>query len=134
MSEQTANNELRTRFDTVWANRTPVAWPNVTFTPPSPQASWCRFSITNGEAQQTTIGSTTNNHRFTGVIYIQVFTATNAGDSVALQRADEAAAIFRNWCGTNIRCREATIKTIGANADGWYQINVSIPYRRDELL
>jgi hypothetical protein len=133
MSKQTQDNELRTRFNTVWANRTTVAWPNAAFTPPSPQVPWVRFTITDGEGRQTTIGSPTNNHAHTGVLFISIFAPTNAGDAIANQRADEAAAIFRNWCGTNIRCRAVTIKSIGV-FEGWYQINVQVPFRRDELL
>lgn len=133
MSYQTENNELRARFNTQWGDRIPVAWPNASFTPPNPISPWCRFSITEGESQRTTFGANTNNVRHTGIIYIQIFTPSNTGDGVALQRADEAAGIFRKWCGTNITCRDASIKVVGSTGDGWYQINVSIPFIRDEL-
>lgn len=134
MSTLIENNELRTRFNTVWASRTPVAWPNIPFTPPSPQSEWCRFSIVEGESRQTTFGATTNNFRTPGTLFVQLFDKPGAGDADILQRADEVAGIFRNWCGTNVRCRVPTIRAIGDTSDGWYQVNVSVPFVRDELL
>jgi hypothetical protein len=133
MSETSAQGELKTRFNTIWANRIPVSWPNLAFTPPSPQSPWCRFSIVGGESKQTTIGATNNNHRSTGIVYVSIFIPSNTGDLIALQRADEAAAIFRNWAGTNVRCRVPQIKAIG-DSDGWYQINVMTAFLRDELI
>lgn len=134
MSTLIENNELRTRFNTAWASRTPVAWPNVAFTPPSPQSIWCRFSLVEGDTIQTTFGASTNNFRTPGTLFVQLFDKPGIGDAAILQKADEAAAIFRNWCGTNVRCRAPHMKNIGATSDGWYQVNVNIPFIKDELL
>jgi hypothetical protein len=64
---------------------------------------------------------------------ISVFTLLAQGDATALALADAAAGIFRNWGGTNIRCRQPRIVNIGPDGQGWYQINVEIPFIRDEL-
>lgn len=134
MSYKDRNIELRTRFDIQWNNRTAVDWPNMKFTYPDPVALWCRFRISGGDAQRTTIGDTLNNEKSTGIIYIQLFAPIETGDALIMQRADEAAEIFRNWCGTNIMCRTPVVKEIGPDGLGYYQVNVSIPFVRNELL
>jgi hypothetical protein len=134
MSYQTQNTELKTRFNTVWAHRTPVDLPNVVFTLPSPPAPWLRFRISGGSDRRTTIGSELNNYRNVGSIDVQIFVPVGTGDAIAFQRADEVAAIFRGWCGTNIRCRSPRIKEVGVDGSGYYQVNCIIPFIRDELL
>lgn len=134
------DNELKTRFNTVWANRISVEWPNKTLNP-LPQdvngkpAPWCRFTIIDGnDRTQTTIGGDTNNFRNTGIICIQLFVASDDGISNINQYADDAIAIFNKWGGTNIQCKAGSKKNIGNDGSGYYQVNVYIPFRRDELL
>jgi len=134
----TEHLELGTRFNLEWDSRTPIAWPNLEFEPPAldqGNAEWVRFNIIdNDDGQQITIGSGLNVCRFTGVIIIQVFTSLNIGNLPALTRANEIAAIFNKWCGTNITCKVASVKEIGDDKNGRYQVNCLIPFHRDELL
>lgn len=134
MSYKNQNIELRTRFDSVWANRIPVDWPNLKFTYPDPISTWCRFRVSGGGAHRTTIGDTLNNERITGIVFIQLFTPIETGDAVIMQLADEAAEIFRDWCGTNVMCRTPMVRPIGPDGLGYYQVNVSIPFVRNELV
>jgi len=137
MSVISEHTELGTRFNTIWNNRTPVAWPNVQFTPPvkTGNAEWVKFHIIdNTEGQQLTIGSGLNVCRFAGVIIVQVFSNLGIGNLVALTRANEVATILGKWSGTNIVCGVAAIKEIGEDGNGWYQVNCVIPFHRDELL
>ena len=134
MSYSAERSELRDKFDTEWADRIPVDWPNIAFDQPSPPAPWCRFRISGGERWRTTFGSHKNNYRNVGLIFIQIFVPVDTGDDEAFQRADEAAEIFRSWGGTNIQCRTPVIKEIGADGSGYYQVNVTIPFSSNELL
>lgn len=113
-----------------------VAWPNETFPGnanlPDPASLWISLSILNGEAFQNTILAQTNNHRHPGVIIIQVHAPLNAGNGAALAKASLIATAFRNWCGTTVRCRAVSVKEIGEK-EGFYLVNVSIPFHRDEL-
>ncbi len=102
------------------------------FTQPAPQKSWLRLTVLNGASMQTTIGSPTNNHRMPGRIIVSVFTPLEGGVLPALQLADTVAGVFRNWSGTNVRCREASVIQVGRSS-GWEQVNVSVPFKRDEL-
>lgn len=140
MSYEAEGNEIRKRFkDQLTAlginTATRVAWPNVSFTPPNdPKSVWMRLTILGGEGTQLTIGASTNAHRFPGIIVVQVFAPTNKGDKDALAMADTVAGIFRNWSGTTVSCGTATVKAIGPDGQDWYQVNVTIPFHRDELL
>lgn len=132
MSFTAQQNELRTRFNAMIGS-TPVAWPNVTYTP-TQGASWVRFQVLDGEMKQFELGATLKGHRNMGIISIQVFAPLNAGETAALTLADTVCGIFRNWSGATVRCFAASIKDVGPDVSGWYQINVTVPFVRDELL
>jgi Bacteriophage related domain of unknown function len=134
MNYATQNTEIRARFNSIWANRIPVDHANMKFTAPIPSALWCRFRISGGDGKRTTIGAPTNNYRNTGIVYIQLFAPIETGDGTLFQRADEAANIFRDWCGTNIICRTPVVKDVGPDGLGYYQVNVSIPFVRNQIL
>jgi hypothetical protein len=132
MSYAAQNLELQARFKAGWGSTTPVAWPNVSFTPST--AAWVRFTILNGEEARLTFGATLNNFRNTGVVVVSIFSPLNIGTADVMAKADAAAAIFRDWCGATVRCRAATIRDVGPEGQGWYQVNVTIPFQRDALL
>lgn len=134
MSYAEAHNEIREHLFMSWADATPIAWPNVNFTPPNPQSSWIRLSISDGDSNQMELGSNPATIRYAGIIYVQIFTRLDIGDAVALQLADTVKQIFNNWCGVSVRCRAAKIKVIGNDGNGWYQVNVVVPFYRDERL
>jgi hypothetical protein len=137
MSFEDEHNQLRSRFATVMAivsATTPIDWPNVKLDPKPKDKVWVRFNIQDAGTIQTTFGATTNNHRSLGIVVIQVFEPEDKGDAGALAMADTVAAIFRNWGGSTVRCREASKKVVGLDGHGWYQINVNIPFQRNELL
>lgn len=134
MSYLNEHNQIRGRLNTSWANATPIAWPNLNFTPPNPQVPWIRLFISDGDSNQIDLGANPATIRYAGLIFIQVFTKVDEGDAEALQLADSAKNIFHNWCGETVRCRAAKVKVIGNDGFGWYQINVAIPFYRDEQI
>lgn len=133
MSYESEHNELRSRFNDQWGDTTPVAWPDVTFNPENLTVPWVRFSIQDGNSKQLTIGADNNPHRCFGQVSIQIFIPLGQGDATALQLADAAAGIFRNWRGTNIVCRQPLSGAGGPDGQGWYMLPVTIPFHRDEL-
>lgn len=132
MSLTQQHDELTQAFNLLWADRTPVDWANVQFDMPA-NGSWARFRILDGDSNQLTIGATTNSHRHVGVIVVSLFTELGKGDATIIALADIVADGFRNWIGSYSHCRQPSIKEIGPDGQGWYQINVSIPFSRDEL-
>ena len=125
----------------VYEAKTPIAWPNVNFTPPS--GAWVRFNVLDGEGTWRSIGSPGSNVAgYVGVVVIQVFVPLLSGESTARDYADAAAAIFQGQVISGIRFSPANITGVLSSfgqlsyslADGWHQINVSIPFRRDVLI
>lgn len=118
----------------VYEAKTPVAWPNVTFTPPS--GPWVRFNVLDGEGAWRSIGSPGSNIAgYVGVVVIQVFVPLLSGESTARDYADSAAEIFQGQVIGGIRFSPATAQILNTSlAEGWHQINVTIPFRRDVLI
>lgn len=118
----------------VYEAKTPIAWPNVNFTPPS--GAWVRFNVLDGEGSWRSIGSPGSNLAgYVGVVVIQIFVPLLSGESTARDYADAAAAIFQGQVISGIRFSPATAQILNTSlADGWHQINVSIPFRRDVLI
>ena len=118
----------------VYEAKTPIAWPNVNFTPPS--GAWVRFNVLDGEGSWRSIGSPGSNLAgYVGVVVIQIFVPLLSGESTARDYADAAAAIFQGKGIGGIRFSLATAQVLNTSlADGWYQMNVSIPFRRDVLI
>lgn len=134
MSFESQQSELRTRFNSIWANRTTVDFPNHKFDQPSPPAPWCRFRVSNGASARLGIGAGTAYERNLGIIFVQIFIPDDSDVTVGYAHADTVAGIFRDWGGTTVQCRTPRIKEIGSDGSGYFQINVSIPFKRDEII
>lgn len=133
MSYSSEETDIQTRFSTAWGATTPVSYPNVDFTPPV-DAAWVQFSLLGGAAQQVDLG-TTATFRNIGVIVVQIFVPTGSGVAVAMGHADSAAAIFRRASFSGVTCRAPAIRRVGVDdSDTWYQVNVEIPFYRNEVL
>jgi len=136
MGFSTQHAAIRARFAAAWnATAAPVAWPNVAFTPPV-ALHYVRFYIVDAESNQRTIGDPDgrNQYRSYGLIVAQIYALDGTGDNAALALADTAAAIFRNARFSGVWALTPKIITVGAVDAGRYQINVTIPFQRDEVL
>lgn len=135
-----------TFFSTAWAGTTPVAWPGRDFDIPTDYSSWVRMSIFESDTRQIEIGTPNNMHfRESGVIIFQIFTESDKGDGPALTLGDQIATIFRKqrvtYTNGRVIFRAPQVRVIGATTDvngtgdagNWFQVNVSIPYIRDNI-
>ena len=118
---------IRKRFAEHY-QRTPVAWPNAAFTPPDDEP-WVRLTIKGGDGRQ--VATTGRRIRRSGVVIVQVFTPEGEGDAPARSIADEVAAIFEAMTLDGVRFKAASNEVVGAH-EGWFQINVEIPFSWDE--
>jgi hypothetical protein len=110
-----------------------IVFDNVRSSRPEGQ-SWIRLTILNGSARQADLANVM--HRHTGVIDVGVFVPENTGTAIARQIAGDVAALFKRatfeaGSAGRIRTRVPSIIRRGNN-DGWYQLNVSVEYWRDE--
>jgi hypothetical protein len=123
------------------ANSLPVAWPNITFTPPQPPEAWVRFTVVDVKGQQIEMGSANNTHRVYGSLILQVFWPADEGDGDALALGDALGELYRqqifNFPDTpfsgHVRMRDPNVREIGRDGAFW-QVNVTIPFHRDDLL
>lgn len=141
MGYAAGHNAIRTRFNTEWAggaySTVPVAWANAEFDPPS-EDEWVRVTIFDAEAFQVSIGGVAgagNTYRHPGIVVVNIFVPINVGDGLALAMADAVATIFRAWQDATTKTRFLTPSVSRIGTDGnWFQINVTCPFERDELL
>ncbi len=110
----------------------PVAFDNVA-TQPSVQAAidtkqpWVRLTIAHGDSLTAGIGSAPCVRR-TGLIQCQVFVDERTGTATCAQLADSLAAHLEYWQQGKLSTQAASVQRIGPS-DGWYQYNVSVPFR-----
>mgnify|MGYP006409817341 CR=1 FL=1 len=126
MSFEKERLAIENRFSEYWTY-TPVAWENVEFDTPNNEG-WVRLNILNGEGDYRAINKL---KRHTGIIVVQIFVPRDTGTSTIRQYADYASSIFDGRKFNDVVCGVGSIETIGAD-DIWYQVNVTIPYWRDE--
>ena len=141
MGYAAGHNAIRSRFVTQWAAgayaTTPIAWSNAEFDPPS-ESPWVMVTIIDAAAFQASIGGVAgsgNTYRHPGVVVVNIFTPVNVGDGLALAMADYVGTIFRAWQDVSTKTRFLTPSVSRIGTDGnWFQVNVTSPFERDELL
>ena len=123
-------------FSTFWAGRTPVSYPNKTFSPEEevgddPGGAWCRIFIAGDPLGQTQYSNSVRTDHFirTGQIVIESYVRQQAGAQSAYVLADAALLFFQQQS-----IPDATLSNISSplevGSDGvWYQISVSATWR-----
>jgi len=117
----------------------PVDWPNRVFEKPL-SGPWIRFTVLDATSQQLEMGSSTNQYRVYGSLILQVFWPADAGDGDALALADTLSGLYRqrilNFTDMPssglVRMRAPLVKVVGRK-DAYFQVNVVIPFHRDDL-
>jgi hypothetical protein len=111
---------------------TQITWDDVEFTPPA--STWVRFNASHVDGYQATMGSPGSNmFRREGLIVAQVFQPQGQGSKDARAKADLIADVFIGVQNSGITYYDVTIKEIGNDGAGWYQINVLIKFRYDRI-
>ena len=121
-------------FNSGWAGATPVAYQNEPFSPPT-DAAYVSLVVKPDTAFQHEMGSTNVYFRHPGLIFVMIFVPPDDGIHGALVLADNAAAIFRRqssgFTDGRILFRAPTIQPLGNTDEGWFHVNVVVPYIRD---
>lgn len=131
MSFENYSNLMRSKFSTGWANTYPVAYDNDDKfkTPNSP---WVRFNIQHNTGNQASIGSPSSNYfRREGIIFASCFTKAEGGNKTALEMADDVINIFQGQDADGIHYYNCSVREIGQDQQGWYQVNCLISFRYD---
>lgn len=95
---------------------------------------WVRLTIQNGKAFQASMGDEPA-FRYTGVVYVQIYSKPDVGTKQAVTLVDYASDLFKNLVLTNLRFKVPQVRRIGASQriglrPEWLQINVSTEYYR----
>lgn len=94
----------------------------------SESGDWVRLTIQHGDALQVSMGDNPA-FRHIGVVYVEIFTATDAGSGRAVELADIADQLFRNLVLTNLRFKVPQVRKVPSETE-WYKINVSTEFYR----
>ncbi len=128
------NTAIRTLFNAGWGATTPITYENEPFLPEADEA-FVSLIIRPDDAFQHEIGSTQVTFRHPGLIFVMVFTPPDEGNAAALALAEQAAVIFRRQSSTftdgRILYRAPSVQPIGITDEGYFHVNVVIPYLRD---
>jgi len=109
----------------------PVAWPNVTFTPPS-SGGYLRANILPATTLRAGIPPDSPN-RHTGLFQVSVFWPEGQGEIAPSEIAGQIIAAFKHGTSIQIgnsqlRINDAPYRNPAIQEPGWYSIPVRIPY------
>lgn len=128
-----AEAAIRAYFNTEWNGLTQIAWPDLDFTPPDSE-TWVRFVCVGNDGFQASMGDpTANRFRHFGIVTIQIFQPFGQGSIDARAKADEVLSIFQGVSLNGIYFFNANARQIGQDGFGYYQINVLISFRYDDI-
>ena len=132
MNFSQAEAAVRAHFNTEWNGLTPIAWPDLNFTPPN--GTWVRFSMKNNDAFQSSIGAPgSNNFRRVGMVYIDVFQKEGQASTDARAKGDVAADIFIANGLSGMRFKNVNGRAVGNDGRGWYHYKVSAEFEYDRI-
>jgi hypothetical protein len=108
----------------------PLAIENYQYKPPS-RAPWVRFGVHPSLQQVEEVGGTYE--RMEGIIWFQIFVPENSGSTEANKVADHLKHLFfQHYIVTagkpTVMTRSVQLTWIGADASGWEQWSVTVPY------
>ena len=132
MTYEVERADIEGRFATLWGSTTPVAYSNVAFTPPA-DAEWVRLNILDNTTDEIGIGQPNAQlHRFQGLIVVGIFTPLNTGEKRARQLADQVFSMFKSADFGSVTSWTPYVTVVG-ESDGYFQVNVTTNFKRDEI-
>lgn len=135
MTHELAYKAIEERLEAQWITapatpRTPILWDNAPGEPPADNP-WVRATLLPGQAEKIDLG-VPGRYRHPGVLDIQIFSPIQKGVRALTALADHMATIWRSVTVSGIVFRTPSLYRVGDTTDGWFQMNVSVPYRWDE--
>lgn len=124
--EQTIQEHLQNNW-----TATEIEWQNAEYDPRL-GVSFVRITILPGSERQVAMGGVLRQYRKDGVIFLSVFIPVNIGTREAWTHADNLVALYRGQEINGIIFRGTETNEVG-EADGWFQVNVSIDFITDEF-
>lgn len=130
MTEAQAVEAIRGFFKTGWGSKSPLCFEDQDYTPPADFSTWARLTVRHNTGDQLTMGAPgSNRHEQQGRATVQIFAKQGQFALDALSKASDAAAIFRGKSTSDIHFFETTVRPIGPDGYGWFQVNVETRFR-----
>jgi hypothetical protein len=97
---------------------------------PSGKPIWARLADVPGLSSTPEIGIGPCVRR-AGIVVVQLFVRSNTGTLAITRAADTLVSHFQFYTAPDAQfeCFAASANVIGDEGSGWWQVNVSIPYR-----
>ena len=119
-------------FKTEWGVAVPLFLDDDADTPTT--ETWARLTIKHTDGGQVTMGAPgSNRFRRFGTITVQIFQKQGDFGIAARELAENALAIFAGVENDAITYYNGSVREVGNNGRGWYQINVITEFRYDEI-
>lgn len=135
MSFLAETDTILARFKSVWTGGdATIDHANVEFTRPAKTVAWARVRIrraTGSAFQASMAGAGSRRFRHPGTIVVQLFVPEKEGLAEAETLGDTIADGFRGVAESGIVYQAPDVRDVGSTGDGWYQVNVEIPFYRD---
>lgn len=104
-----------------------VAYPNDPTFDPTGKAIWVRLTNLPGQAGTNEIGAGPVVHR-SGIVIVQLFVPAGSRSLLITQTADKIRELFEFQDDSRLSYLAVSCYDAG-ETDGWYQVNLNIPYR-----
>lgn len=124
---------IESRFKTLWADRTPVAYADVPYVA-SAIVPWVHLVGLPGGAEQASVGDPGSNlTRSAGVVTVRVHTPGGQGTDLVRELADHVCDIFRSVTVENIRFMIPYASDSSEQGSSWVSWTVFCPFSRDDF-
>ncbi len=91
---------------------------------------WIRLSSQVASAKQKSLGDNPI-YRYRGICYVQIFTKPDTGSGRAMEIVDMVTALLRSKTLNGITFYTPRSHKVGV-VNGWYQVNVSTDFYRED--
>ena len=95
---------------------------------PAGRAIWARLADIPALSSTPEIGLSPKVRR-TGLIVVQLFVPSYKGTLAITRAADALVQHFEFFSEAGFDCYAASATSVGDDGNGWYQVNIQIPYR-----
>lgn len=130
----TAVAAMQNYFATAWGETTPVFFDDDEKQDLPTTGTWVRFNIRHNTGFQKTMGAPgANRFERGGLITIQVFSKSGNFAIDPVTYVNTILTLYSGLTNSDITYFDATPREIGNDIRGWYQINVVIAFRYDEI-
>ena len=130
MTPSEARTALETRFQSGWANTTPIAWGNTT--PAMPDGPWVRFTIIHSDSRLRSWSGNTMNYDRRGICFVQIFVPLGTGTRTSADLAHQVLNILEGQSLGTLKVGTGSILEVGQGDDAKDQTQVWINFSYDE--